>query len=111
MVLEKLAYHPSDQDKNGRRVSRFIQEALDALRDEEHNLIAMCDNAQTGLIQYYGVYPEIYGDTVTVAENNGYILKLAATEDLAIGGEEPKPRGYAEFTPRDLDPPRQNPCG
>ncbi len=104
MVLEWFAYHDPRVDKNGREVSRFIRDAVEAFREENHNLIAMCHNAQTGLIQYYSVKPEVFGDTVRLARGQGYELKLAMSKNIRVGDGPEKRRGYAEFVPADLDP-------
>lgn len=102
--------HDSDVDKDGRDVSAFVQEAVEALRADPYTGRVLCDYFKTGRLQVFFVKKFAQGDTVRLAREYGYILAFATTRD---GDQQDYASwstiGYAEFVPAENDRPRENP--
>lgn len=97
-------HHDSDEDKHGNPVSGFVQEAIEALREDPYVGKVLCDYYRTGRIQVWFVKRYVQGDTVRLAREHGYQLAFATTRD---GGEQEYASwdtiGYAEFLPQEHD--------
>lgn len=94
--------HEPTVDKDGREVSDFVAEAVEALRDHPDTAKVLCSFHASGRIQVW--YPEKYvtGESVRLARRMGYELSMATTRD---GDNQDFPSwskiGYAEFTPEE----------
>lgn len=97
--------HDSTTDKHGNDVSRFVAEAIEALRDDPRTAKVLCDHHSTGMIQVFFAKKYVDGDTLQTAQDHGYELNHATTRAAgAVDYPVSTRAGYAELSPVENDP-------
>lgn len=74
--------HPSDVDKHGRPVSRFVQEAVEALREEPSVHKVLVVGYETGRIQVWSNDGMMDGEAIHAGIDAGYTVDFVKERGL-----------------------------
>lgn len=101
--------HEPTVDKDGNDVSRFIAEAVEAIRQHPRVGKVLCDYHATGRLQVFFVQRYVRGAVVRLAREHGYQLDHAS-ERSGETVEYPSwdKIGYMELVPVENDPDTGN---
>lgn len=100
--LDPGDFHDSRVDKHGRRVSRFISEAVETLRQDPRVAKVICDSYKTGRLQLYFSEKYVQGKTLRLARELGYGVDFATTRDGDLLDQPSwSTVGYTELIPEE----------